>query len=74
LPTLSEVVEYVIRVAFSKGYMIGTPHAAAYRRVVERGDDIPDFLLPGRVIMELPAEIRSRVKELTAKHFQHWIK
>jgi len=72
--TLSEVVEYILRTAFSKGYMVGNAHAAAYRRVMESGKDIPDFLLPGRVIMAMPAEIKNRLKELTAKHFQHWIK
>lgn len=71
---LYEVVEYLVRVAFSKGYMIGNPHSSAYRSAVENEQDIPDALLPGRLIINLPSEIKKRVKELTAEHFQHWIK
>ena len=50
------------------GYM-NRQHEIRY--YLNRGEDIPDHLLPGRAIMKLSAEDRETVRTLTAADFYH---
>lgn len=51
--------------------IIGSPHYTAYERCIREGTEIPDHLLPGRLIMSCTPEQRALISQLTAKDFDH---
>lgn len=64
--TPRSVFEKLVSIAITKGYMIGNPHATAIRKAIERGEEIPDRLLPGRIVMSLSDEEREILRDLDA--------
>lgn len=48
----------------------GSPDDLRYRDCIRRGVPLPDRLLPGRLVLGLPAEDREALAGLTAKDTQ----
>jgi len=70
---LDGLAEELVEKAFMDGYMIGSPTETVIRHARERGDwaSVPDRCKPGGLIKRLPKKDRERLKDLTAKHFNH---
>lgn len=51
--------------------IIGSPHYQAYEQCIREGTEIPDHLLPGRMILGCTAEQRALISKLTVRDFYH---
>lgn len=72
--TLNELSEWLTFSAVFY-YVGGTDYVERIRRKVAAGkEELPDSMLPGRMIMRLPTEMREQIKQLKSKHFNHRLK
>lgn len=69
--SLGYLINTLIDDAQVRRYWIADPDGSQLRRLVDRGEEIPDKLLPGRMILSLPAADRELLQTATGKDFLH---
>lgn len=63
--------ELIERAEFEGGPLSSSPNDRIIKLALERGEPIPDKLLPGRMIMRLSKEKREELMKLTSEETMH---
>jgi len=71
--TPEKVFEELVRAGLYAGYAIGSPHGRLLQEALERGEDIPDKCLPGRLVMKLSDAERKVLRKLKPEMTNHRI-
>lgn len=69
----AQLIERLIEGAYTYGHMIASPQYRQVQKLVQTGGEWPDYLKPGALILNLPAEQRALLQTLTAKDMNHRI-
>jgi hypothetical protein len=68
--TPQKVFDKLVTKGIVRGSLIAYPDGTRVRHALRAGKEIPEHCLPGRVVMDLPEEERTALRELTAEMTQ----
>ena len=69
----TELINKILGRAVADSFLSSDPIEHQIKRTLDKGEEIPDHCLPGRIIMKLSEEEREILKTCTAKDFNHRI-